>query len=402
MYYIENKNEEDITEEMEINGVSRRIKIFAKEVIYNIEADNIRLSSNTMLCCNYHSEKIITNEMKQYFKKKHIKKLSENIRYRKIAGNNVKKVIIALGEMSLQGHNKNLQYIYTPFNKFIESFFKDDAVIISIIDCKNAVGDLYRYEENEMSRLITFIRNQLSENNLSPKDLIFVGSSIGATAAILLANSFNEVTVISSMPVLCCNQLCIDNNSRKQLYFITGNYEREIIESINPRNKYQIYCGSYDISAHQLKHYELFKRSNVSLSIVNDWHTATRHFKNDILYQVDKQILTYEVVRIKIDNYSSEMINDSLHVNMEADIITSDGMCAYFQISSIDNSFIYKVENRNGVFFINEGVKLSDFFKQEIDINVKLIIIDIEMKTIYESDDFSFCRVHALISLLKK
>lgn len=402
MYYIENKNEEDITEEMEINGVSRRIKIFAKEVIYNIEADNIRLSSNTMLCCNYHSEKIITNEMKQYFKKKHIKKLSENIRYRKIAGNNVKKVIIALGEMSLQGHNKNLQYIYTPFNKFIESYFKDDAVIISIIDCKNAVGDLYRYEENEMSRLITFIRNQLSENNLSPKDLIFVGSSIGATAAILLANSFNGVTVISSMPVLCCNQLCIDNNSRKQLYFITGNYEREIIESINPRNKYQIYCGSYDISAHQLKHYELFKRSNVSLSIVNDWHTATRHFKNDILYQVDKQILTYEVVRIKIDNYSSEMINDSLHVNMEADIITSDGMCAYFQISSIDNSFIYKVENRNGVFFINEGVKLSDFFKQEIDINVKLIIIDIETKTIYESDDFSFCRVHALISLLKK
>lgn len=403
MYYLKNPTSKKLEENIVVNGNSKRIKLFADETIYNIEADSIKLASSSALQYGEHKEKIITSAMTEYFEHKNIQKLSEDLRYRKSTTANVgccKKVIIALGEMSLQGHNANLQYIYTPFNKFIEKQFEDSCVVISLIDCKNAVGDLYRVSNEEYELLEELITSELEANKLLKSDLVFVGSSIGGTAAILLSKRYPGSTVISSMPVLKCNQFSVDNLSRKQVYFITDNNEEDIIGSIIPDNNYILYCGSHDLTAHHNLHLDMINSNlypNISFKIVNDYHSATRHFKQDILYQIDKKINEYNQSQLTVTNNECRIDNNNLlNVNVSVDsnnVEQGNGdLCPVFQLKIGSKLISYKGIYEEGLYRIGEGINLNEYTQDinlldsNLSIELYLQLIDIESKVLFKTE----------------
>lgn len=403
MYYLKNTQSQKVEESVIVNGLKKKIKLFANETIYNIEADSIKLYSDSDLQYGEHKEKIIPPAMTEYFEHKNIQKLSEDLWYRKsttVSSGYCKKVIIALGEMSLQGHNANLQYIYTPFNKFIEKQFEDSCVVISLIDCKNAVGDLYKVTNEEYKLLDELITSELEANKLSKEDLIFVGSSIGGTAAILLSKRYPASTVISSMPVLKCNQFSVDNLSRKQVYFITDNYEENIIDSIIPDNNYVIYCGSHDLTAHHNLHLDMINNNlhpNVSFKIVNDYHSTTRHFKQDILYQIDKEINEYNQSQLTVTTNGSKIDNNNLlNVNMSVDSTNVEqilnDLCPVFQLKIGNKLISYKGSCEEGLYSIGEGINLNEYTQDinlldsNLSIEVCLQLIDIERKVSFKTE----------------
>ncbi len=394
MYYLRNENDDVIEEEITVDGVKKQIKMFANETIYNIEADQIELKVNTHLIAKEHSTKIITKEMEAHFTKYKLVALSENLRYRVVKPEVSKKVIIVLGEMSLQGHNANLQYIYTPFNKFIENAFINDATVISLVDTKNAVGDIYRVGKDELAKLRTLIKQVLKENELSYQDLFFVGSSIGATAAILLGSDYEGATIVSSMPVMKVNQFCVDNLSRKALYFINDNYQQDICSSINPGNTYYLYCGSYDLTAHHNLCTDMLLTkayTNVNFNIVNDWHTATKKFKNQILYDVDKSINEYKQTNIDINSYTIENEGNQLIIAVGTNIVQTPGMCATVVISCGDSQIKFKADWRieSNEYYVDGNINLYEVLDRDQlkgSVSLQLVIVDYDSKQIYSSE----------------
>lgn len=393
MYYLRNETTVEVEEEIEVDGIKRVVKLFANETIYNIEAEQISLSKLSVLSAGSHPNKVITAEMEAHFAKYRLERLREHLRYRLVEPEVSKKVIVVLGEMSLQGHNANLQYIYTPFNKFIESAFQERATIISLVDTKNAVGDIYRVDDNELKLLKQLIEQQLEKHRLTASDLFFVGSSIGGTAAILLATDYPQATVISSMPVLRAGEFCIDNLSRKAVYFITSNFEEDIVNRIIPENDYYIYCGSVDLTAHHNLHLDMLlgePKDNIKISIVNDGHAATRRFKNELLYRIDKTINDYQREPMKVDEWMINVKGNNLQIRVQSEVVLGEAMCPLIALTSPQKTINYKAEfdMEAKEYYVEGSVCLAEGFSSDelaSGLSVQLIIADYQSKREYYS-----------------
>ncbi len=389
MYYLKNNLKQIIEETILVNGTPLDVKLFENETIYNIDADDVKLLANSKLIIGKHNAKLYTKKMEKYFSEQQLLKLGDNFLYKLVAAKNCQKLIIVLGEMSLQGHNANLQYIYTPFNNFIEREFAKNCCVLSLIDTNSAFGNYYTFTENDLLLFTDLITKLLNKHNLHSNDIYIVGSSIGGTCAILLSQHFENINIISSMPLLKIDSFCIDNLPRKSLYFINGKFINNITNSISANNNYHIYCGTHDLTAHYNVPLTLLKQraNNINLYFVNDWHTATRHFKYDLLYRIDQEIVNYHSYQLNISSHFTISDDDLLFVKIPYRV-ENQRTYANFNLSIDDKNITYKAsynQNQN-YYYIEDGVNLQQFsadLDQSLKIKCQITIIDYQNKIKY-------------------
>ncbi len=391
MYTLKNNTEKNINEKIIVNGKEVHVRIFPKEIVYNIDVQSLSLGKNTKLEVMEQNARVITQKMLSYWKTEGYEPFAEGVMYSQEQSSDPKVLIVTSNEMRLVGQDANIQYTSSRLDVFFKGEFSENVAVVNIVDTDSALGQVYDLNGEKLKNLKQLIESKQKEFNIKNEKTVFLGSSIGATASILLSQHFPKSHVVAAMPIMKKSDFFIDNFGRKNMYFLDKNDDIAFDDKFIEENKYHIYWGTLDTPSHNHLYSNLLKHNyseQIKLTLGTIGHSAAGEFKNDIRYQVQSMISQFAQADLKLNEVKTSITNNVLNFSamIAEDLDLENGIQGLINVEYNSKRFNYglKMEGKK----ILAKIDLADVMtlaELQSDFEIKVEIRDILEKIIYSS-----------------